>query len=263
MRRSAAPAAVCMRSPFVVVCPLNEWPAAQTTTALLTTNLVKRKRKRADDDDADGGADVPAGGGNGSGAGAGPSGRGGSGPAPSGQQQQQQQHSNGNGAAAGRGGGGGGGKRGGGGGKAAAPGAGPGPGLGGPFPPSHYVASLEELRRHNFPLPRMCEETGQLLCPEGYTATRPAAVVPAAAVQAAEGAAGVGRGVGWGAAVRHACTAPLPPGVHCCAAVRMYRMPSLWIGLEGMDGTLGSCHAAHCSCCCPLACKGGELRRPG
>ncbi|GIL63782.1 hypothetical protein Vafri_17780 [Volvox africanus] len=59
----------------------------------------------------------------------------------------------------------------------------------GPFPPSHYVASLDELKRHNYPLPSLEEaeegETtaeelsngadppGRLVCPPGFVATRP------------------------------------------------------------------------------------------
>ncbi|GFR42691.1 hypothetical protein Agub_g3612 [Astrephomene gubernaculifera] len=31
----------------------------------------------------------------------------------------------------------------------------------GPFPPSHYVASLEQMRSHNFPLPRLAKEEGE------------------------------------------------------------------------------------------------------
>ncbi|GIL79048.1 hypothetical protein Vretimale_52 [Volvox reticuliferus] len=59
----------------------------------------------------------------------------------------------------------------------------------GPFPPSHYVASLDDLKRHNYPLPYLEEaeegETaaeensnradppGRLVCPPGFVATRP------------------------------------------------------------------------------------------
>ncbi|GLI65955.1 hypothetical protein VaNZ11_009636 [Volvox africanus] len=59
----------------------------------------------------------------------------------------------------------------------------------GPFPPSHYVASLDELKRHNYPLPSLEEmeegemtaeeirnepdPPGRLVCPPGFIATRP------------------------------------------------------------------------------------------
>ncbi|KAG2491028.1 hypothetical protein HYH03_010476 [Edaphochlamys debaryana] len=79
----------------------------------------------------------------------------------------------------------------------------PAPGLPpGPFPPSHYVASLEELRAHNYPLPLLEEAQGgegaaggarkeeqgagadgggggdgegggRLVCPPGFVATKP------------------------------------------------------------------------------------------
>ncbi|KAI3430222.1 hypothetical protein D9Q98_004819 [Chlorella vulgaris] len=41
-----------------------------------------------------------------------------------------------------------------------------------PLPPAHYVLSLDELQEHGYPLPRFDEAQGEMVCPEGFVATR-------------------------------------------------------------------------------------------
>lgn len=41
-----------------------------------------------------------------------------------------------------------------------------------PFPPQHYVASVETLKTSDYSIPEM-SATGDIICPEGYAATRP------------------------------------------------------------------------------------------
>lgn len=41
-----------------------------------------------------------------------------------------------------------------------------------PFPPKHYVASVEVLRTSDYDIPEV-SATGDIICPEGYAATRP------------------------------------------------------------------------------------------
>ena len=41
-----------------------------------------------------------------------------------------------------------------------------------PFPPQHYVASVEVLKTSDYSIPDM-SATGDIICPEGYAATRP------------------------------------------------------------------------------------------
>ncbi|BDA41970.1 Small RNA degrading nuclease 5 [Coccomyxa sp. Obi] len=41
-----------------------------------------------------------------------------------------------------------------------------------PFPPKHYIATLDNLKSSEYPLP-VVGPTGELACPEGYIATRP------------------------------------------------------------------------------------------
>lgn len=43
------------------------------------------------------------------------------------------------------------------------------------LPPSHYVLSLDQLAEHGYPLPRLDDESGQMVAPDGYVATQPAA----------------------------------------------------------------------------------------
>ncbi|GAB4821802.1 hypothetical protein N2152v2_008848 [Parachlorella kessleri] len=46
-----------------------------------------------------------------------------------------------------------------------------------PFPPSHYVMTLEEMRQHGYPLPEV-NEAGEMVCPEGFVATQPCGGAP-------------------------------------------------------------------------------------
>ena len=41
-----------------------------------------------------------------------------------------------------------------------------------PFPPKHYVASVDVLKTSDYDIPEM-SATGDIICPEGYAATRP------------------------------------------------------------------------------------------
>ena len=41
-----------------------------------------------------------------------------------------------------------------------------------PFPPQHYVASVEVLKTSDYDIPEV-SATGDIICPEGYAATRP------------------------------------------------------------------------------------------
>ena len=41
-----------------------------------------------------------------------------------------------------------------------------------PFPPKHYVATAETLKTSDYVIPEM-SPTGDIICPEGYAATRP------------------------------------------------------------------------------------------
>ena len=43
-----------------------------------------------------------------------------------------------------------------------------------PFPPKHYIATLDNLKSSEYPLP-VVGPAGELACPEGYIATRPGA----------------------------------------------------------------------------------------
>ena len=45
-----------------------------------------------------------------------------------------------------------------------------------PFPPKHYAASVAEMESAEYPLPSLGPD-GQLAPPEGYTSTRPGAVI--------------------------------------------------------------------------------------
>ncbi|PSC70139.1 small RNA degrading nuclease 5 [Micractinium conductrix] len=41
-----------------------------------------------------------------------------------------------------------------------------------PLPPEHYVLTLEQLQEHGYPLPRLDEASGEMVCPEGFVATQ-------------------------------------------------------------------------------------------
>ena len=41
-----------------------------------------------------------------------------------------------------------------------------------PFPPKHYVATVETLKTSDYNIPEM-SATGEVICPDGYAATRP------------------------------------------------------------------------------------------
>lgn len=40
------------------------------------------------------------------------------------------------------------------------------------LPPSHFVLSLDQLAEHGYPLPRLDEGSGAMVCPEGFVATQ-------------------------------------------------------------------------------------------
>ena len=42
-----------------------------------------------------------------------------------------------------------------------------------PFPPSHYLLSVDEMKCNSYPLP-VADGEGTMVCPEGYVATQPA-----------------------------------------------------------------------------------------
>lgn len=41
-----------------------------------------------------------------------------------------------------------------------------------PFPPSHYVLTLDQLAQHGYPLPQWDEEKGEMAAPAGFVATK-------------------------------------------------------------------------------------------
>ena len=41
-----------------------------------------------------------------------------------------------------------------------------------PFPPSHYLLSVDEMQCNSYPLP-VADEEGTMVCPEGFLATQP------------------------------------------------------------------------------------------